>query len=291
MILLKFLLKKYDIDYITEITYNYDDYFLHWKITENKKRFFRDLYVPIVFKNYIKESLRIKPKYIIIPVVLHDINSFYNVEEHTLNSKINQLVVFIYNTQTKIMEYFDPCNNHTFYDANLLPDMFEKYLNDNFPCILISKHIKVDKYINIQNKNINEKNVNEKIVNECNNKNVNENNFNKNNLGIQSIQESQLNEKDKKIGVTINLSEIYIIWFIEKRIVFEYENANTIIKKEIQKNKNLTVMILNYKNYLNEIRNFKIRAIKLNKKVYQDKYTDICMIIDLIHLYECQNEC
>jgi hypothetical protein len=264
MILLKFLLKKYDIDYITEITYNYDDYFLHWQINESKKTISRNLYFPKVFKNYIKESLRIKPRYIIFPVVLH---------ENRFKSNSNHLVVFIYNTQTKIMEYFDPSNNDIFYDANLLPNMFDKYLNDNFPCIIILKHIKVNQYININD--IHQKNVNEKNVN----------------LGIQTIQENQLNERDKKVGITTNLSEIYVIWFIEKRIVLEYENANTILKKEIEKNKNLTVMILNYKKYLNEIRNFKIRAIKLNKKVYEDKYTDICMIIDLIHLYECQNEC
>lgn len=235
MILLKFILKKYDIDYITEISENYDDYFIHWNIKPNEILF------PNIFKNYINESLlRTKPKYIIFPIILHDI------------TESNHIVVFIYNTEIKNLEYFDSMNYNKLYNADLLPNVFINYLKDEFLLLVIEKYININKY-------------------------------NKDNIGIQELQEKELTRDTK----SNKLSVIYTIWFIEKRIVLDDQNLNTKIKKELKKNeKNLTVMMLNYKNYLKELCSFKIRDIKENTYLYDDKYIDLCMIIDLIHLYE-----
>jgi hypothetical protein len=254
-ILLKFVLKNYKIDYITEICNDDLDYFLHWKKEIPKESdcdVKRNLYVPTIFKNYIKESIyRTKPKYIIFPVVLHDISSV-TYTEYKSDFTFKHLVVFLYNTEKKIIEFFDPTNNDKYYDTYLLPETFINYINKNFKNLEIKKSIIINKY-------------------------------NQKNLGLQSIQENELNENEKKLGETIGLCAIYVIWFIEQRIIFDLDDGNTMIRKKINEEKNITNMILKYKNYLDEIYIFNKNLMYNNKKFYEEKYVDICMILDLIN--------
>lgn len=250
------LLKNYDIDYITEIIYNHDEYFLHWYVKQNDMNYARNLYFSNIFINYIKECLnRTKPKYIIFPIILHDPSSLYD-NNYITNLNLNHMVVFIYDTEKKIMEYFDPTNNSKYYDVNLLPDVFLKMINN----MLTIQHF------------------------------INVNEYDDNKLGIQTIQENEVNNENKKIGETIGLCGIYVIWFIEQRILFEHENANNIIKKNL-KNKtcSLTDMIVNYKFFLNNLCLSKISSIKKNKEYYEYKYCDLDMIIELIYSFEEKN--
>lgn len=255
---LKLLLKNYKIDYITEISYNYEDYFLHWYVKSSDNNLSRHLHISSVFKNYIKESLyRLKPRFIIFPIVLHDTSPIYNPNYRT-NINLNHLVVFIYNLNSGTIEYFDPTNNKIYYDASLLPDVFIKFLTKNY------KDIKINHYITINESE-----------------------------GIQTIQEKELDSNNKVVGYNIGLCAIYIIWFIEKKVMYNFDNSNKFIKKELQELKNLqfeklhlTNMIMNYKENLLKMCKSTINAIKLNKEYYENEYIDIELIIDLIHSFE-----
>lgn len=250
-IVLKLILKKYKIDYITELCDHFEDYLLHWFV--NTERSERELHFSKVFTNYIKEANRREHEFIIFPVVLHDVDSI-EFTEYRCDLNLNHLVVFLYNNKTKTLEYFDPTNNYEYYDAYLLPGKFIKFVSNFCKNIEINHFIKVNEYAN---------------------------------EGIQSIQEKELLNEEQKLGETIGLCAIYVIWFIEKRISFKKEkNSNSIIKKELNNNRNLTEMILKYKKGLRNMYILNVKSIRDNKEYYDEIYPDLEMIIDLINEVE-----
>jgi len=259
MLSLKFLLKKYNIDYITEATYNYNDYFLHWNV-ENSMIIGpkRNLYVSKVMNNYIKESLyRTKPKFLVFPIILHDSNSIYD-QQYTTNINLSHLIVILYNLQNGFLEYFDSANNFKFFDAHLLFNVFINYIRNNFQSMTINYIMNVNQYDN-------------------------------NLLGIQHIQEKEIQLNEKSIGNNIGLCAIYTLWYIEKRLLYKDDDPNIMIKREILNNCSLTKMILDYRLYLYQMCINNIKIIKNNKKHFKNKYIDKEIMIDLIHIFE-ENE-
>lgn len=259
LLLLKLMLKNYKIDYITEICDNYEDCFLHWYTVMNGVNKERKLHFSKIFSNYIKESNRLDAPYIIFPIVLHDSNSIYEYNDLT-NLNLKHLVVFLYNKKRQIMEYFDPTDNKKCYDTLLLKDVFLKY-----NIVPIKHFIQVNEY---------------KPKEEC---------------GIQGMQERELDEKEKILGETYGLCAIYVMWYINKRLSTDIIDPNEMLRIEMNKFKtnrkdNLTRMILIYKNYLEQTCKLNIKLIKENHEHYEEYYSDICMIIDLIHINDELNQ-
>jgi len=248
LLVLKFLLKNYNVDYITEICDNYEDCFVHWHFEKINGNIIRNIKFSSVFENYIKECLRINSKYIIFPVIVNN-NTIDNIN-------CCQMVVFMYNVHIGILEFFDPLNNDS-KNSEESDENFKHSLQKKFLEYITSKfNINISHYINVNQSNIEKQN--------------------------ESLENQ---EKENELS----LNYIYIIWFIEKRIIFQREDPNTMIQKELHGIK-ISQLLINYKRYLMDIYIFNINIIKNNKGYSEESYYDICMIRDLMNQCEITSE-